>query len=160
MHTKELQRALDADLETDLKVISVSPGLTDTSMVPRHPLARALLGVMLYTPEAACLSPLHALFDPTLCGGEHLSNSWSFWLHTYLGRLFLQLLAFFGLKMWFIKIVVCPFKALFQHINYGIHIEHPKSRCPDAISRELYRWSLEVVDPYWDISYRKRQEFE
>ncbi|CAE7409608.1 unnamed protein product, partial [Symbiodinium microadriaticum] len=133
-------------------VTTVSPGLTLTGMVPKSPVVKGLLGHIFYSPDAACNATLQALFDPSLQGGEMVSNSWNFFLHTPLGRKIVSLLMHFPrLKFWFIQFIVSPCMGLLQHIFYGYYVQKGDSVLPPAVASlggDLYRWSVEEIQNY------------
>mmetsp|Transcript_12938 Transcript_12938/g.21136 ORF Transcript_12938/g.21136 Transcript_12938/m.21136 type:complete len:448 (-) Transcript_12938:2467-3810(-) len=156
MHAMELQKMLDADPSTDLKVFSYSPGLTYTGMIPDRapPLVKKILHRLFYSPDAALYAPLTALFSSTISGGdEYWNNSpvQDFLANPQSGpqllHEWLRAVAGEGRGGPVLKGLLYIFLAVHQQVYYGQLTVSPVSPvCLDsALTEGLYRWSLEEV---------------
>lgn len=135
------------------KVVAVLPGLTLTNMVPKSSFMKMLGENLFYSSEAACNAALQALFDPSLQGGEMVSNTWNFFVHTSMGRRAIRVLNCLKAQFFFTQYVMAPCMGLLQHVFYGYHVQ--KKECVlsednvlTEISNELFQWTLEELEPY------------
>mmetsp|Transcript_16388 Transcript_16388/g.27407 ORF Transcript_16388/g.27407 Transcript_16388/m.27407 type:complete len:405 (-) Transcript_16388:619-1833(-) len=148
LHMAELQALLDSDTSTDLKVVSVCPGFVNTAMVPDRPISR-FISRFFFSSEAATLAPLAALLDPTLQGGEWLTNFAMMWTGSLLPYLVFRLCSLVGLRDFFMGIIASPEVILFQNYSYGVHQSHSSPEAQDRnLSGQFYNWCLEETAKY------------
>lgn len=120
-------------------------------MVPT--LLVSLLGRLMYTPEAASMSTLYALFDKKFTGGLFLSNSPNFWFTTTIGVTIRDLFIKNGLKKYFFPFAL-PINLIYQNIKYGeVVISKPNKviyENPNLI-KEFDQWSLKQIKTFLEF---------
>lgn len=130
-----------------LQILSCSPGLTNTGLIPSSgKLMKILIDKMFYSSEAAMYSIFIGLFSPHIKGGEYIHNSPSIMLDTQFGK------AVFGVgsdgqpskapKM--LRLLTFVMQSFYQAIYYGdIVYSAPNQICSNTeLSEKLYQWSL------------------
>jgi NAD(P)-dependent dehydrogenase (short-subunit alcohol dehydrogenase family) len=128
-----------------LQILASQPGFTLTPMVP--PFLVTVLGRLMYTPEAASMSTLWALFDRSLPGGSYISNTPNFWFSNPIGISLRNFLVNSGLQKIFFPVAL-PLNLLLQNVDYGKIVSDPPNQIiqsdPELV-RSFYRWSQEQV---------------
>jgi NAD(P)-dependent dehydrogenase (short-subunit alcohol dehydrogenase family) len=131
-----------------LQVLSTQPGFTLTPMVPS--LLITFLGRLMYTPEAASMSTLWALFDLSISGRSFLSNTPNFWYNNQFGIILRTFLVGCGLKSVFLPLAL-PINLILQNIFYGKIINDPPNpvvREEPELVRLFYQWSQNEIKSY------------
>jgi NAD(P)-dependent dehydrogenase (short-subunit alcohol dehydrogenase family) len=128
-----------------VQVLTSQPGFTLTPMVPTFLVS--ILGRLMYTPEAASMSTLWALFDRSLPGGSFLSNSPNFWYSNPIGISIRKSLFSFGMLKVFIPMAL-PINLILQNVYYGKIVNDPPNHViqndPELV-RSFHKWSQQQV---------------
>jgi NAD(P)-dependent dehydrogenase (short-subunit alcohol dehydrogenase family) len=140
LHSSELQRRL----APGLRVVSVCPGWVKTSLLSED-LPGWLLGLNAFDIDQGILSPMVGLFDPSLRGGEFLTNS-----ITPLSRwpsfdLLLRTSSEWGLRD-AVGFLVGLSSNILQGFSYGHRVHRPSPEARNAtLAAALYDWTLEEL---------------
>jgi hypothetical protein len=130
------------------QVVSVCPGFVNSGMVPDRPVAR-FVSRFFFSCRAATLAPVTALLDPSLQGGEWLTNFRMFWTANPLAFAYMTLMAKVGLRDLFVGSVATPEVVLFQNCSYGVHRSTTSSEARDrSLSGAFYAWCLQATTKY------------
>lgn len=104
----------------------------------------------MYTPEAASMSTLWALFDRSLPGGSFIANTPNFWYSNSIGISLRKFITSSGFKKLFFPIAL-PINLILQNVYYGTVVNDP----PNPVVQEnpelvesLYQWSKEQVQKF------------
>jgi NAD(P)-dependent dehydrogenase (short-subunit alcohol dehydrogenase family) len=140
LHAKELQRRLSDSAH--IVALSTCPGWTRTPIIPKNPIG-AFVARNAFPAKAAALGPIMALLDPSLRGGEFVTNYIDpitmipgtrllmrllTQIHYYVRALFVD-----GLAMLLL---------LAQSSSYGYHIDASSDESMDEeLAAALYDWT-------------------
>jgi hypothetical protein len=130
------------------QVVSVCPGFVNSSMVPDRPVAR-FISRFFFSCRAAALAPVTALLDPTLKGGEWLTNFRMVWTDNSIAFAFMTTMAALGLRDIFVGSAATPQVVLFQNCSYGVHNSCTSAEARDkTLSGAFYAWCLQTTAQY------------
>ena len=117
-------------------------------MVPDRPIAR-FISRFFFSSRAATLAPLAALLDPSVKGGEWLTNFNMIWTSNTLPYCYMTVMGKLGMRDLFVSAIATPQVVLFQNSSYGLHHSPMSSFATDrSLSESFYAWCLEETKKY------------
>lgn len=140
LHAKELQRRLPA--ATNVVALSICPGWTKTPMLPKNKIGEFIYAYA-FPANAAVLAPIKALLDPTLQGGEFVTNYVNPIVWIPGASLLLRLLTIIHphLRSFFTD-SLAMLLLLTQNISYGYHVGLSSDVSMDKnLASALYEWT-------------------
>lgn len=152
LHMNALQKMLAQDQSTDLKVVSVCPGFVKSAMVPKGPIAQ-FISRFFFSCRAAVLTPMHALFDQSLRGGEWLTNFSMIWTSNSFAFFLMSVFVKLGFRDIFVASIATPQVVLFQNCSYGVHNSIMSNEAKnDELIKLFYAWCLKETRNYLNKS--------
>eukprot|EP01040_Poterioochromonas_malhamensis_P010919 gene10919-11902_t len=145
LHVQRLKELLrEEKREKDIQIVAICPGWVKTNMIPTGPMGKIIYRFAFPT-RAAVITPLLAMVDHQLKGGEFLTNYQMPVVQGIIGRKTLALFTKIGLRDIFSAILAIAI-ALFETLSYGYHKSLPSEESLDkSLAKELYDWTLEEL---------------
>ena len=142
LHTHSVTKILKNDKrDKDVQIISVCPGWVKTNMIPVGPIGQIIFRFA-FPARAAILTPIMAIIDPSLQGGEFVTNYQMPLAQGRLGRMILAAFTKVGLRDIFTGVLAFAI-ALFESNSFGFHRQLPSEESLDEkLGQQLYDWSL------------------
>jgi NAD(P)-dependent dehydrogenase (short-subunit alcohol dehydrogenase family) len=145
MHTHHVNELLkEQHREKEVQIVSVCPGWVKTGMIPVGPIGQIIFRFA-FPQKAAILTPCMAMIEPSLAGGEFLTNYIMPLTQGKLGRMTLNAFTKVGLRDLFTGVLAIAI-AIFESNSYGFHKSIPSDESMNKkAAKELYDWTLQEM---------------
>ncbi|KAJ1418654.1 hypothetical protein B484DRAFT_453586 [Ochromonadaceae sp. CCMP2298] len=144
LHSNELQRRFASLGHPNLKAISVCPGWVDTHILGET-LGARIIGTNAFNVDEGILSPMAAIFDPLLKGGEYVLNED---LPFRMQPWFDPILAKLTKSGWrdYVLFAFAGYLNLVQYYSYGYRALPCSPEASDPrLAKDFYEWSLQTL---------------
>lgn len=141
LHTYELQRKIkEMKREKDVQVVALCPGWVKTNMIPTGFIGRTIFKFA-FPAKAAICTPIMAILDDTLEGGNYIANYIMPLTQDKIGQFIFRTVHKLGARDGFTDLIAF-FMVLINANSFGYHKQVSSDESYDEkLSKSLYDWS-------------------